>query len=316
MTEIEQRRIELNILGHTKPKKNSDNCLHYLSNKYKIKKKSLKKKDLIEKIIKYEIEHNIQINIKINNNSEYTEKSLKTFNKSLLEKICKELCLSYNGSKRFLIQRIIEFQKTGKKLKLKEQMLIEKNNLKHSVNGYIYYNDDQTINQVILPNSIILNAIHNTSLHMYDYVNNNYYPEDFLNIVHFALHIKILHEQNLHLQLNSTIVHLYDNEIQLLNNIYNKLNINIHINSISYTDHIEEVVNNKYNKKDVSNIISKFKSKEYKGENDKHQCSVCLENIKKGEIITKLDCGHIFHTDCINEWVSRDSTCPCCRVSL
>ncbi len=28
-----------------------------------------------------------------------------------------------------------------------------------------------------------------------------------------------------------------------------------------------------------------------------------LENIKKGAIITKSDYGHIFHTDCINEWV-------------
>jgi len=311
MSNIEVRRIELNILGHTKPKKNSDNCLHYLSDKYKIKKKSLKKKELIEKIIKYEIEHNIQIDINNTNSNEYTEHNLKTFNKLFLEKICKKLCLSYNGSKRFLIERIIVFQETGKKLKLKEQMLIEQNKSKHSINGYINYNPDKTINEVILPNSIIFKEYN-----IYDYQKDIYYPEDVLNIVHFALHIKILHDENLYFQLNSTIVHLYDTEIKLLYDIYSKLNINIHINSISYTDHIEEVVNNKYNKKDVSNIISKFKSKEYKGKNDKHQCTVCLENIKKGENITKLDCEHIFHTDCINEWVSRDNTCPCCRVSL
>jgi len=308
MSNIEERKIELNTLGHTKPKKNSNNCLHYLADKYKIKKKSLKKKELIEIIIKHEIEHNIQFDININN--QYTETILKTFNKSLLEKICKDLDLSFNGSKRFLIERIIQFQQTGKKLKLKEQMLIEKNKFKYSVNGYINYNPDQTINQVILPDSVI------TSNNIYDYVNNIYYPENVLNILHFALHIKILHDENLHLQLNSTIVYLYNNEIKILNDIYSKLNINIHINSISYTEHIQEVVNNKYVKKDVTNIISKFKSKKYKGDDNKHQCSVCLENIKKDEKITKLDCKHIFHTDCINEWISRDNTCPCCRISL
>ena len=128
MSDIEQRRIQLNTLGHTKPKKNSDNCLHYISNNYKIKTKSLKKKELIEKIIKYEIEHNIQFNNNINN--QYTETILKTFNKTLLEKICKELELSFNGSKRFLIERIIQFQQTGKKLKLKEQMFTEKKKIK------------------------------------------------------------------------------------------------------------------------------------------------------------------------------------------
>ena len=310
MSDIEQRRIQLNTLGHTKPKKNSDNCLHYISNNYKIKTKSLKKKELIEKIIKYEIEHNIQFNNNINN--QYTETILKTFNKTLLEKICKELELSFNGSKRFLIERIIQFQQTGKKLKLKEQMFTEKKKLKYSIDGYISYNPDQTINEVILPDLITIK----TNNHIYDYVNNIYYPEHFLNDLHFALHIKILHEQNLHFQLNSTIVHLYEREIKLLNDIYSKLNINIHINSISYTDHIEEVVNNKYAKKDSSSIISKFKSKKYKGENNKYQCTVCLENIEKGDKITKLDCKHIFHTDCINEWVSRDNTCPCCRITL
>jgi hypothetical protein len=309
MYKIEERRIELNTLGHTKPKKNSENCLYYLADKYKIKKKSLKKKELIEIIIKHEIEHNIQFDININN--QYTERILNTFNKSLLEKICKDLNLSFNGSKRFLIERIIEFQQTGKKLKLKEQIFIEKTRIEHSVNGYINYNLDQTINQVILPDLVITNSII-----PYDYVNNIYYPEHVLNTLHFALHIKILHEHNLHLQLNATIVQLYENEIKFLNDIFSKLNINIHINSISYNDHIEEAVNIKYTKKDVTNITSKFESKTYKGDDNKEQCTVCLENIKKGEKITKLDCKHMFHTDCINEWISRDNTCPCCRVSL
>lgn len=32
-----------------------------------------------------------------------------------------------------------------------------------------------------------------------------------------------------------------------------------------------------------------------------------------GEEIGKLDCGHIFHMDCIKLWLARKNLCPLCK---
>ena len=41
-------------------------------------------------------------------------------------------------------------------------------------------------------------------------------------------------------------------------------------------------------------------------------CAVCLSSIN-GENSYKLECGHIFHTDCIIKWFrNSNGNCPCC----
>jgi hypothetical protein len=42
-------------------------------------------------------------------------------------------------------------------------------------------------------------------------------------------------------------------------------------------------------------------------------CSVCFEEI---EIYIKPKCGHYFCPECINEWFSRQNSCPNCRKPL
>lgn len=303
------RRTQLEMLGHSKPKKNSTDCLYNLADIYKIKTKYLKKKDLICCIIKYEIENNNQVTIEDVQN--YSEIYLKKENKLKLEVLCKQLKLTHNGSKRFLIQRIIVYKTKNIKIKLKEQMFIEKQIKK---NGLLIYKEDNTIDKVILPNMVILKKEED----FYDNKSFIYFPEDFVNInkmLHFALHIKNLHDNNLHIQLNDTIVYLKNHEIKLLNEIYNKLELTIHINTISYTDYIQDCVDKKYAPKDVSHITNNLESIKYEG-TDIHECNVCIENILNGQYITKLDCKHMFHTECINEWISRDNSCPCCRIKL
>ncbi len=42
-----------------------------------------------------------------------------------------------------------------------------------------------------------------------------------------------------------------------------------------------------------------------------NECVICFEDDKEA---VKLDCGHIMHVDCLNQWVSRENnTCPICR---
>uniref|UniRef100_A0A1D1YC74 RING-type E3 ubiquitin transferase n=2 Tax=Anthurium amnicola TaxID=1678845 RepID=A0A1D1YC74_9ARAE len=47
------------------------------------------------------------------------------------------------------------------------------------------------------------------------------------------------------------------------------------------------------------------------------QCSVCLGDYKSDEHLKRIPpCGHTFHVDCIDHWLSTHTTCPLCRVSL
>ena len=46
-------------------------------------------------------------------------------------------------------------------------------------------------------------------------------------------------------------------------------------------------------------------------------CSICLEEIKEGNELGGLPCGHKhFHKDCINNWItiSANKSCPICRT--
>jgi SUMO ligase MMS21 Smc5/6 complex component len=42
------------------------------------------------------------------------------------------------------------------------------------------------------------------------------------------------------------------------------------------------------------------------------ECIICLAQINASQL-TSLDCGHKFHTDCIQKWLQRAGTCPLCR---
>jgi len=44
------------------------------------------------------------------------------------------------------------------------------------------------------------------------------------------------------------------------------------------------------------------------------ECSICISNIvPERDDIVDLDCGHSFHTNCINMWLNVNNSCPNCR---
>mmetsp|Transcript_9625 Transcript_9625/g.29160 ORF Transcript_9625/g.29160 Transcript_9625/m.29160 type:complete len:204 (-) Transcript_9625:2647-3258(-) len=45
-------------------------------------------------------------------------------------------------------------------------------------------------------------------------------------------------------------------------------------------------------------------------------CAVCLEELKKGEKVPVLQCGHLFHKACLQPWLEKHSQCPLCRLHL
>jgi len=43
-------------------------------------------------------------------------------------------------------------------------------------------------------------------------------------------------------------------------------------------------------------------------------CSICLTEVRSTRSNTRLRCGHIFHTECLDKWKERGkNTCPTCR---
>lgn len=51
-------------------------------------------------------------------------------------------------------------------------------------------------------------------------------------------------------------------------------------------------------------------------EDGKASCAICIEDVSIGEKITELPCKHLFHHECIKQWLSEHGTCPHCRRSI
>ena len=45
-------------------------------------------------------------------------------------------------------------------------------------------------------------------------------------------------------------------------------------------------------------------------------CSLCLENFIPLSIVTDLTCSHLFHHNCLVQWIVRRNSCPLCRVAV
>ena len=65
---------------------------------------------------------------------------------------------------------------------------------------------------------------------------------------------------------------------------------------------IKKIPQNRYNK----NL--------YKNCDDK--CVICQYDFKDGDIVTKLSCGHLFHSECVDTWLSKNKVCPMCQKEI
>ena len=58
--------------------------------------------------------------------------------------------------------------------------------------------------------------------------------------------------------------------------------------------------------------------KEYEAESDIYisDCIICLDKFNKGETVSIIKCGHIYHTTCLYTWFLTKPVCPLCDVIL
>jgi len=86
----------------------------------------------------------------------------------------------------------------------------------------------------------------------------------------------------------------------------------------------ESFVNNSQNEtKEGSSKVEQNFSSYFKrisdDENDEtnFECSICLDPYINGEEISASEsCSHIFHKDCVLEWLLKSDLCPCCRTQM
>lgn len=53
-----------------------------------------------------------------------------------------------------------------------------------------------------------------------------------------------------------------------------------------------------------------------KGGEDELTCSICLEQVNRGELVRSLPCLHQFHSSCIDPWLRQQGTCPVCKLRV
>ena len=59
--------------------------------------------------------------------------------------------------------------------------------------------------------------------------------------------------------------------------------------------------------------LTKFKKKKF---TENYQCIICMEEFEEKEKVKLLPCGHIFHDNCIKQWLLKQKTCPFCKDEI
>ena len=46
------------------------------------------------------------------------------------------------------------------------------------------------------------------------------------------------------------------------------------------------------------------------------ECTICLQRIENESICRMLNCFHIFHSECIDQWFGDHGNCPNCKKTF
>ena len=75
----------------------------------------------------------------------------------------------------------------------------------------------------------------------------------------------------------------------------------------------------KNNKKLIELLLGhqdKKKSKVGSKLSEKEACSICLDEFKDEKKVSKTSCNHFYCSDCIDDWIKNNNSCPLCRETV
>jgi hypothetical protein len=138
-----------------------------------------------------------------------------------------------------------------------------------------------------------------------DELNNNPFP---ININDIPLNNIIYH--NIDLNNNSNIINVLNSLITNLNNNNNNNNNNVVI-SINSPNNLQNVVVTT-DDEDLGNLHNSILTTDHDT-----KCSICMSSMVKNETVILLKCNHIFHNECITQYLKEyNYKCPVCRAEV
>ena len=49
-------------------------------------------------------------------------------------------------------------------------------------------------------------------------------------------------------------------------------------------------------------------------EEEVDKCTICLSEFETEEDVRRLPCMHLFHVECVDQWLNQNKRCPICRL--
>lgn len=221
-------------------------------------------------------------------------KLLEKKNKIDLQNILENYNLPKTGIKQNLVQRIITYEYFKKILLNSEQNYNNK-----------FKNDNRLLYTPLLNYTKGYNSLYNHT--------NIYSPHNFYNLTEYVKHLENLRHIDNYVLITQNFELLNQEWFNLIQTILQDLGWTFS----NFETTLEETVNNKYTNNNENQVIID-KNKTFKFEsNEKMNCIICMEQIKKNDICKKLNnCEHVFHNECVNEWLLKVLECPICRKSI
>ena len=50
-------------------------------------------------------------------------------------------------------------------------------------------------------------------------------------------------------------------------------------------------------------------------EEEADKCTICLSEFEVEEDVRRLPCMHLFHVECVDQWLGQNKRCPICRYA-
>lgn len=65
------------------------------------------------------------------------------------------------------------------------------------------------------------------------------------------------------------------------------------------------------------NVITQCPAMKYSEvEHEDDACSICISQLETDDLVRILPCDHIFHSECIYDWMCKSLSCPLCRKNI
>lgn len=71
-----------------------------------------------------------------------------------------------------------------------------------------------------------------------------------------------------------------------------------------------------YNEQEAPQQYGPNRNRQRRSPSPVSNCSICMFSVSDDIYRRQLYCGHIFHKNCIANWLKERRTCPNCRMSV